>query len=378
MEEVTARVVDRPWKPVAAAVALHVLLLSVYLAPYRGDLSALVCLGQNRVGTSPYQQITTVPGPFGDDGQYYYSLAQAPFARHGTDIDVAPARQLRILYPTVCWLLSAGGHPYWLFTVMPAVNLIAIAGMAWLGGLLALHYGRSVWWGFLLPLVMNAGGALFHNFTDAISGLAVVGLLTSYLLRWGGWSTVLWAFVAVFSREQNIAIAGIVAGASLWARRWGTAAGIGAVLTLWLAWVLTLWIGYGQAPFFAGSYNLSTPFTGLIYRWTHLGFDLVRYSRRLAVIHGVSIAHFSLLLMLAVYIVYRCPRSVVAPVLCLGVCLALVGGWSLYNGFGNYTRVFVWVPLGVFLMALPMQQRWPLWFLSIAAAWPVVSALHYV
>lgn len=370
-------ILEKGWKPLVAAVVLHLVLTGVYLARYQGDLSALVCLGQNRVGQEPYRAITRVLGPTGDDGQYYYSLAQAPFRRHGSDIDVAAARHLRIFYPLMCWLLS-GGNPRLLFFAMPAVNMLAIGGMAWMGVALALHYGRSAWWGFFLPLVMNAGLSLFHNFTDCMSGLAVIGLLTSWLLRWGSWSTVLWAVVAVFSREQNVAIAAVVACAALWTRHWFTAAGIGSALALWLGWVMTLWLGYGQAPFFAGSYNLSSPLTGLIFRWTHLGFDLVSYSRRLAIIHFVSILHFSLMLLLAGYLAYRIPRGVLTVVLCLGVCLALVGGWSLYNGFGNYTRVFVWVPMGVFLAGLPEKPSWQLWALTPVVLWPVVSAMHYV
>src|SRR5262249_5920195 len=109
--------------PVLATVALHAGFLAVYLGRLDGDPSALVCAGENRIGCFPYEAVTRACGPSGHDGQFYYALARAPWQRHGADIDLPAYRHVRILYPALCWALSAG-DPVLLLYVMPAVNLL--------------------------------------------------------------------------------------------------------------------------------------------------------------------------------------------------------------------------------------------------------------
>ena len=73
-----------------------------------GDPSALVCGGENRIGRFPYEAITKVCGPSGHDGQFYYALSRFPWQKHGDDLDAPALRHVRILYPAICWALSAG------------------------------------------------------------------------------------------------------------------------------------------------------------------------------------------------------------------------------------------------------------------------------
>jgi hypothetical protein len=77
-------------------------------------------------------------------------------------------RHLRILYPLVGWLLS-GGDALRLLWVLPAINLGAIAALAAVGALLALRSGLSSWWGFLLPIAVNAGLPALRDLTDNLS-----------------------------------------------------------------------------------------------------------------------------------------------------------------------------------------------------------------
>src|SRR5271165_4146134 len=102
------------WGPALAALLLHALLVTIYLARNGADPSALVCAGTFRIGQPPYEAITKAMGPSGEDGQFYYSLARSPWRAHGQDIDHPGYRQLRILYPAVCWLWT-GGHSHLLF-----------------------------------------------------------------------------------------------------------------------------------------------------------------------------------------------------------------------------------------------------------------------
>src|SRR5438105_2993195 len=100
--------VVRLWRPVTAAAVVHLLFLAVYLGKHGRDPSVLACAGALRAGLPPYECVTRTVGPSGHDGQFYYSLARAPWRCHGLDIDVPAGRHLRIGYPALCWLLSAG------------------------------------------------------------------------------------------------------------------------------------------------------------------------------------------------------------------------------------------------------------------------------
>ncbi|HEY7155859.1 MAG TPA: hypothetical protein VH575_17990, partial [Gemmataceae bacterium] len=201
--------------PALAAVAFHAALMAVYVAAFGGDPSALVCVARERIGQAPYEHIATGFDRNGYDGQFYYSLARAPWGRHGRDIDVPAVRQARILYPALSWLLSAG-DPFRLFWVMPLINLLAIAGLAALGAVAARHHGLSPWWGVLLPFAVNAGMSALRNLTDVLSALTVAALLIAWLLRWPWWSLALGAAGVLFSREQNIVVVLLVLAFAIW------------------------------------------------------------------------------------------------------------------------------------------------------------------
>lgn len=370
-------IVVRLWRPVAAAALVHLLFVGVYLAKHGGDPSSLVCAGAQRGGTPPYERITWTVGPSGHDGQFYYSLAQTPWQRHGQDIDLPPGRHLRIGYPALCWLLS-GGRPDLLLYVMPAVNFVAIVILAALGAALAERYGRSPWWGFVLPLGANLGLSLLHDFTDVLSTVAVFALLASWLLQ-ARWPWIaLAALLAVFCREQNLAIVGLIALAAPLRGRLRTTAAIAAVLALWAGWVCLLRMLYGSWPFITGSGQLERPFAGVWFRLAHLGGNH-GFSRRLAIIHAISIAHLMLLLAVALVLAWRQRRNTVLAVATLGgVALAILAGHNIYMDFWSYLRVFAWVPVCIWLGGVQTGQTWPLYCLAPGFLWSGVAALNYV
>src|SRR5262249_44518492 len=141
--------------PLAACLALHALFLALYLSHHHGDVSALACVGKERLHHFSYRLVTPPLGPLGPDGQFYYALAQAPWQCHADDLDLPAARHLRIVYPALCWLLTAGDGRL-LFYIMPAVNLAAILALTALGSRTAVRYGRSPWWGVLLAVGVNS------------------------------------------------------------------------------------------------------------------------------------------------------------------------------------------------------------------------------
>jgi hypothetical protein len=347
----------------------------LHVVKLKGDISGLVGASHSVVGRPPYEAITTSIGSGGYDGMFYYAIARNPWKRHEQGIDVAPMRHLRILYSAICWIFT-GGDARHLLWAMPAVNLAAIAGLAWLAAGFALRNQMSPWWGIILPLAVNACIPALRDLTDAVSTLAVFGLMVAWLTNSSWWSLTLWSAAAVFSREQNAVVLVMVFGTSLIRPRPAVAAGIGATLILWIAWVCFLRKTYGMWPFLPTQGNFGMPLTGLFYAWTHLGG--FRDSRRLAIFNASSLAHLVLQMSLAIYLNWRKRLGIVGLLLFLGLLLAIMAGPEICNDLISYRRVLVWLPLGIWLGSIQSRQSWPMLLLAPAVMWSLAAALRYV
>jgi hypothetical protein len=353
---------------VAATLALHLGLLAGYVLAFAGDVSCLVCADRELLGRWPYEAVGVGFEAHGFDGQYYYVLARDPWHCRKAFLDVPAYRHSRILYPAFAWLLS-GGDPTTLLWVLPAINLLAIAGLAWLGVRLAVRYGGSPWWGFLLPLVVNAGMAALRNLTDPLATLTAAGLLTAWLLRWPAWSLAAWAVAAVLSREQNAVIVLIVLLGALSGRRRRAAVGLAGALLVWVGWLVTLRVSYGTWPFL--SVNTGPPLAGLCYRLTHPAG--VVSGPRAAAVHVLLLLHLLLQMGLCLALPFCGAGRTVTLVALAGAALAGVAGASIYENGWSYTRVFVWMPLALWLWGVQSGRRWPALALAPAVLCPVLA-----
>jgi hypothetical protein len=343
--------------------------MGAYVAAYGGDLSALVCASRPAAGQPPYEAVRVGFGPDGYDGQFYYALARAPWRTHHSGIDLPAFRHLRLLYPALSWLLS-GGDKYVLLGIMPLVNLAAVAGLTVLGARLALRQGLSPWWGFWLPLAANAGMPALRNLSDPLATLAAFGLLAAWLQGSRGGVVLLWALAAVFAREQNVALVGLLVLAAAWQRRLAVAAGLGAVLLLWITWVGVLRVVYGAWPFPVGAGAFDLPLVGFLTRCRASFFGGTEGSR---VIHALGLGFVTLEVVLALYVASRPINRLVSAVLLVSVLFALLGGPAIYSGTWSYARVFVWLPLGIWLGCVQTRQRWPVGLLGLAVFWEVFA-----
>jgi hypothetical protein len=353
---------SRPIFPILTTVALHGALLVIYLIPFHGDLSALVCVGQKLIGTPPYEAVRVGFATGGFDGQFYYAIARNPWVSHA---------DFRLFFPALAWALSGGGDPWHLFWVLPLINLAAIAGLAWLGVRLARHYGVNVWWGFVLPLAVNDGMPLLRDLTDPLATFTVCGLLASWLMGGRWYHLSLWTAAALFSREQNVAVVLVVLAAALATGRYRTAAGLVIAGAVWGGWVALLHERYGAWPVLPRSdYFFGVPFKGMWLRWTHLDLSGSRVSA------GLHLARMLLLTChcgLALYLAMRTPDRVVSLVALGGVALAVLTGIASYEDAWSYTRVFVWIPLAIWLAAVRLRLARPLWLLVPAVMGPLIA-----
>jgi hypothetical protein len=361
--------------PALAAAVLHLGLLTKQVARYRGDVTSLMCAGRDRAGQFPYERITTSIG-LGYDGQFCYALARSPWARHREDIDIPAARQLRIFYPALCWLLS-GGDAEWLLWVMPGVNLLSIAALAALGAWLAVRQGMSPWWGFLLTFALNPGLPALRNLTDPVSTLALFALLAAWMCRGQPAVVALCAVAALFSREQNAAIVVLVMAAAVVQKRYGTAGGLAGVLMLWVGWVAALRLRYGDWPFLPAQGNFARPLEGFLFRWSHLAYPSGKTGE--ALVHLTAMLGLTVQSVLAVYLLVRARRGErVAPLVALaGAVLAVLAGMYIYNDAWGYMRVLVFLPLGLWLAGLQARKGWVLLVLTPAIV-PTLAILRGV
>jgi hypothetical protein len=358
--------------PVVATVALHAAVLAVYLAVFHGDLSSLVCVGDERIGTAPYEVVRTSFRNHGYDGQFYYAIARAPFQRHDAGIDFAPMRQSRILYPILSWSVS-GGDPRRLLWAMPLVNLLAIAGLAAVGVAVAVRHGLNPWWGFLLPLAVNAGLPMLRDLSDAVSTLAVAALLAAWLFRQPWWVLAPAALAAVLGREQNVPIVLIVLGLAAWRRRWLTAGALAGVLAVWAAWITVLWQTYGAWPFHPTQGAFDRPLSGLALRLAHFKVTSV-----FALPDALCVSLILLEIGLSVYLIRRKAEPAVVLTALFGALLALMGGDIFYCDFWSYSRVFAMLPLAVWIGCAQTRYRWPLAAMAAQFLVPIAATVREI
>lgn len=360
---------SRLW-PVLAAVALHAILIGAYVVALGGDVSALVCVRRAWVGEGPFTHVTTAISEGGYDGQFCYVLARAPWQAHTEYLDLPVYRHVRLLYPALAWALT-GGDPRGLLWALPLLNLLAVAGLAWLGVVVATHYGRSPWWGLVLPIGVNAGMSLLRDLTDPLAALTACGVLACWLLRWRPWVLAVWALAALLCREQNAAVVAVVALAALTRRDWSRAAAATAAGLLWVGWVVVLRQVYGAWPFSPD--NVALPLEGLTYRWTHLAAGAHRWS---AYLHAAGLGLLTLQIAACLALVFGRRHRVVVLVGLAGVVLALVGGTAIYADYNSYLRVFVWLPVALWFWAVQSGQRWPALLLLPVGLWPCLAVLR--
>jgi hypothetical protein len=354
------------------AIGAHIALMGAYIhAPHlHGDVSSLVCVPEHRIGKAPFEHIRVgFPGD-GYDGQAYYAIARNPWAKQNSaEIDKPSYRHLRLLYPAFAWVASGGGHPTALLWALPALNLLAIGGLAGFAARFAAAEGRSPWWGLLLPFAINAGMPALRDLTDPWASFAAFLLAIAWIRQWHtGWLAVS-AGLAVFAREQNLVVVAIVLVLGVADRDARRVAALVAVCCIWAVWAALLWRMYDDSPFPMG--NFGPPFAGILKRLA----DPTGKST------GVPIHLFGLgclLLEMTACLLLPIVRANRFTILIAGagVGLAVMGSSAIFEDVHAYLRVFAWIPMALWIGSVQSRQRWPFWFTIPLAPWPALAVLQ--
>ena len=298
-----ARRVDRLDRPAIAALIAFAGWLVFAVARLAGwadgKLSLFIAAGTRYSHPAlMFPKVAHVKGT-GYDGQFYYRFAFDPFNWHRTAYGITidhPYRYTRIGYSVVVWLLSAGGHGRLLPFVLVLVNLLSVAAMAWLGGLLARESGRHALWGLLFAAYFGLVVSVGRDTSEPLADACLLGGLLAYRHRRFVLAALLVGY-AVFTNEPVLVLPVVLALTRLW-QMFRRRARPGLADLAWVAARLPLPAAAGHTARgvrgTAGgaadvSANLTWPFTALaagldrdVHRmsWTHLGtydYNLIEF-----------------------------------------------------------------------------------------------------
>lgn len=172
--------------PVATGVIAFLAWLGFVLARWqtwaKGQIGYFIMVGH--VYSHPAQlapHIPLVPSK-GYDGQFYYRLALNPFNWHPTAYGItmdSTYRYTRIGYPLVTWLVSLGQHALVPFTLI-AVNLVAVAAMGAVGGMIAHDSGRHALWGLLFVAYFGLVISIGRDTAEPLADACMLGGILAY------------------------------------------------------------------------------------------------------------------------------------------------------------------------------------------------------
>ena len=267
----------RPWVPGAVMLLVGVLSVGsrlVFIA--NGDPTAFIVAGRVFVDSDSTPSPIKVYPDTGYDGQFAYRAAVDPLdvriSAHGVRYD-NPLRLQRLTYPALAWLLSFGNEG-WVPLSLIAVNIIGLAALGWLGGILALHFSRHALFGLLPAGYWGFAWSLGRNLTEITTCVfllaGIIMFLKKHYWRAGG----LFA-IAALSRETSVLIiVALALGAAaewLWRKRINLRqsfqlAGLAVPAALaFSSWQFYCWMQIGQWPLLAGTAaNLGLPLRDLI------------------------------------------------------------------------------------------------------------------
>jgi hypothetical protein len=258
-----------------------------------------------------------------------------------------------------------------LFWALPAINWAALVGIAWLGVIVARHYGRSAWWGAALPFILNVTPAALRDLADPVATFAACCLVAAWLLDWPAWTFVPVGALALLSREQNLIIALLVLFEAGLKRNHRVVTAIAVAIVVWIAWICQLRSFYGQWPFL--SVNSESPFAGFWHRLHHMTGGL---STPDSWVHALAVATLGLQMGLTIWMTAARGKRLFCLIALAGMALAVQGGVSIYLNLESYTRVFWWMPFGVWLWSMHSGRTWPAALMTGSFLWPCYALVQ--
>jgi len=177
----------------------------------KGHLSLFVMAGHVYTHRAELPRGLLLVPAAGYDGQFYYRLALDPANWNATAFGITmdqSYRYTRIGYPLVAWLVSAGQHEL-VPAALVAVNLVAVAAMAVLGGQFARESGRHALWGLAFAAYFGLVISVGRDTAEPLAEACMLGGLLAYRRSKYVLTTGLFAFGAITRETILLAPAAI-------------------------------------------------------------------------------------------------------------------------------------------------------------------------
>jgi hypothetical protein len=233
-----------------------------------GNIARFILVGRHFSVAGQLPRGIPVAPTYGYDGQFFYRLALNPLNFHHTAYGITvdrPYRYMRVGYPAVTWLLSAGQHVA-VPVALVVVNVAAVSAMGYLGAVFARDGGRHALAGLLLPGYFGLLTSLGRDTAEPLAAALLLAGLLAVRARRPVLAAVLLAYGALTRETVMVAVAAIavvrVAGIARRAQRPGRADLAWVVPAVaFVAWQVVVKAATGSIPLLAdGGRNAGTPF----------------------------------------------------------------------------------------------------------------------
>jgi hypothetical protein len=203
---------DRPTLPAGfALLAALAFAIARWQTWAKGRISAFILVGRHFAVPSQLPHGIPLQPTYGYDGQFFYRLALNPLnlshTAYGITVD-RPYRFMRIGYPALTWLVSAGQHDA-VPVMLVAVNAAAIAAIGYLGGLFAQQGGRHAAWGLLLPGYYGLITSLSRDTAEPLAAACLLGGLLALRARRPVLAALLLSYGVLTRETVMVAVAAI-------------------------------------------------------------------------------------------------------------------------------------------------------------------------
>jgi hypothetical protein len=148
----------------------------------KGHLSLFIMAGHVYTNRAQLPRGLLLVPSDGYDGQFYYRLALDPANWNKTAFGITmdqSYRYTRIGYPVLAWLVSAGQHQL-VPIALVVVNLVAVAAMAFLGGMFARDSGRHALWGLAFAAYFGLVISVGRDTAEPLAEACMLGGLLAY------------------------------------------------------------------------------------------------------------------------------------------------------------------------------------------------------
>src|SRR5215472_15496298 len=361
-----------------ALLAAIVFVLARWLTWAHHSLGRFIVVGRHFATPAQLPHGIPVNPKYGNDGQFFYRLALNPLNFHHTAYGITmdrPYRFMRVGYPVLTWVVSAGQH-FLVPVTLVALNIAAIGALGYLGAVFARQGGRHALAGLLIPGYFGLLTSLSRDTAEPLAAVCLLAGLLAIRSRRPVLAAALLAFGALTRETVVVAVAAIailrVIGMLRGRARPGREDLAWVVPTvIFAAWQVVVKVATGSVPLLAdGGRNAGAPFIA----------PLKAFQHNLAHIHLHQFEQYDLwFLELAILVFFSvaallCLRATSAPgherlaflLYLVEICVVTPSTW---NSLDADMRSFIEVYLLAVIILLGTPRRvFPAWLLPSLAA----------